>query len=255
MLSILHLAPQFQISTSYWLLAFLAAFLIGISKAGLKGINIINVTIIALVFETKASTGIMLVLLSFADILAVIYYNRHADWKYIKILLPWMLLGILAGSFIGKDLLPATFKQGMAVIIIFSVIMMLWWERKKEKNVPTHWWFGSLMGMAAGITTMLGNLAGAFTNIYFLAMRLPKAAFIGTAAWLFFITNLSKIPLHIFYWKTINVDSLAVNLRLFPIILLGFFVGVKVVSRIKNQDYRKMILVLTAIGAILIFFK
>ena len=255
MLSIFDLAPQFQVSSSHWAIAFLAAFLIGISKAGLKGINIINVTMIALVFETKASTGIMLLLLSFADILAVTYYIRHAQWKYIRILLPWMLTGIILGSFIGKDMVPATFKNGMAIIIIFSVIMMLWWETKKIQRVPTQWWFGGFVGMMAGITTMLGNLAGAFTNIYFLAMRMPKEAFIGTAAWLFFITNLFKIPFHVFYWETINIESIAVNLRLFPMIIVGFFVGVFVVKKIQNQAYRKLILVLTAVGALLIFFK
>jgi len=179
----------------------------GIAKSGIKGIGIIIVTILAFVFDAKASTGIVLPLLIVGDIMAVIYYNRHAQWKFLMQLLPWMMLGVTLGSFIGKDLVPDIFKRIMAVIIIGSVIMMFWWENRKIQTVP-------------------GNLAGAFSNIFFLAMRLPKDQFIGTAAWLFFIINIFKLPFHIFHWESISMESMAV-----------------------------MILVLTAIGAILIFFK
>ena len=71
-----------------WLLIFLAAFIIGLSKAGLKGIDMMNVTIMAIVFGGKASTGIVLPLLCFADIMAVIYYNRHAEWSHFWKLIP-----------------------------------------------------------------------------------------------------------------------------------------------------------------------
>ena len=102
---------------------------------------------------------------------------------------------------------------------------------------------------------MIGNLAGAFSNIFFLAMRLPKDQFIGTAAWLFFIINLFKLPFHIFVWKTVTIETFAVNLRLLPGICLGFLVGIQLVKYIKDQQYRKLILLLTAFGAVMIFFR
>ena len=141
------------------------------------------------------------------------------------------------------------------MIILGTVIMMYWWDKKKSKNVPTHWAFAGFIGTMAGITTMIGNLAGAFSNIYFLAMRLPKNEFIGTAAWLFFIVNIFKLPFHIFIWKTITPETLVINLKLVPGIILGIIVGVRLVKIIKEQFYRQMILVLTAIGAFIILFK
>jgi len=165
------------------------------------------------------------------------------------------MAGVLIGVFIGQDLDEKTFKIGMAIIILGSVIMMYWWDKRKSKTVPTHWAFAGFMGMLAGITTMIGNLAGAFSNIFFLAMRLPKNEFIGTAAWLFFIINIFKLPFHIFVWGTITTDSLVFNIKLIPGILLGLFVGVRLVKIIKEDFYRKMILVLTALGAVIILFK
>jgi hypothetical protein len=244
-----------DITTTAWALALTAAFVIGISKAGIKGIAIINVTLMALAFGAKESTGLIVPLLVVGDAFAVVYYNRHAQWKYIVAFLPWMILGIFIGTAIGKDLPETTFKISMSVIILGTVIMMYWWDRKKSKNVPTHWAFAGFIGTMAGITTMIGNLAGAFSNIYFLAMRLPKNQFIGTAAWLFFIVNIFKLPFHIFIWKTITPETLIINLKLVPGIILGIIVGVRLVKIIKEQFYRKMILILTAIGAFLILFR
>jgi len=244
-----------EISYSSWILAFLAAFVIGLSKAGIKGIAIVNVTLMALAFEAKESTGLVVPLLIFGDLFAVVYYNRHTRWSYIVRFLPWMILGILIGVFVGNDLDENTFKICMAIIILTSVFMMYWWDRRKSASVPTHWAFAGSVGIIAGITTMIGNLGGAFSNIFFLAMRLPKNEFIGTAAWLFLIINIFKLPFHIFAWNTITTDSFIISLKLIPGIILGILIGIRVVKLIKENFYRKMILVLTAIGAVLIFFR
>ena len=244
-----------EITPTAWILAYGATFVIGLSKAGIKGIAVLNVTLMALSFGAKESTGMVVPLLVLADIFAVIYYNRYTQWKYVFKVLPWMVFGVLIGVFIGKDMPEKFFKIGMSIIIIITVIMMYWWDRKKTKTVPTHWTFASSIGTIAGITTMVGNLAGAFSNIYFLAMRLPKNHFIGTAAWLFLIINVIKLPFHFFVWETISLSSLTLNLILLPGILIGFFVGVRFIKFIKEAFFRKMILVLTAVGAILIMFS
>jgi len=244
-----------EVSTPAWILGFLAAVVIGISKAGIKGVAVINVTFMALAFGAKESTGLVVPLLVLADVFAVIYYNRHTQWRYVFKVLPWMILGIGIGVVVGKDLPETLFKLGMAMIIIVTVIMMYWWDRKKNKTVPTHWAFASTIGTLAGFTTMVGNLAGAFSNIYFLAMRLPKNHFIGTAAWLFLIINIIKLPFHIFVWQTISAETLWLNLKLAPGIFVGFYVGIRIIQRINERFFRKMILVLTAVGAVLILLN
>lgn len=237
------------------MIAFSAALLLGIAKSGIKGLAILIVTGLALVYGAKESTGILMPLLICGDILAVIYYKRHVKWIYLIKLLPWMVAGVLVGVVLGKDLPEDLFKSGMAVIILISVAMMYYWERKKERKVPNHLSFAALMGMMAGFTTMVGNLAGVFSNIYFLAIKLPKNEFIGTAAWLFFIINLFKVPFHIWSWGTINPASFQISLSLIPAVILGFMIGVSIVKKIKNDRYRQLILLLTGLGGLTIFFQ
>ena len=242
-------------SISNWILILAAAFIIGLAKAGLKGIEMLNVTIMAIVFGGKASTGIVLPLLCVADIGAVVYYNRHAQWKHFWKLIPWMAAGILIGVYVGKDLDEIIFRKIMALIIIITVIIMILLEFRKATTVPAHPLFVASTGLVAGFTTMLGNLAGAFANIYFLAMRMPKNDFIGTAAWVFLVINLFKLPFQIFYWKNINPTSLQTDLLLIPALAFGFLSGLKIVAVIKDNNYRKIVIVLTLIGAMVIFWK
>ena len=242
-------------STFNWILIFISAFVIGLSKSGIKGIDMLNVTIMALVFGGKASTGIVLPLLCCADMMAVKYYHRHADWKQFWKLLPWITAGILTGVVVGKDLNEDVFRKLMAAIILVTVIIVLLMEFRKIKFIPQNRIFSGIMGLVAGFTTMIGNLGGAFSNLYFLALRMPKNGFIGTAAWLFLVINLFKLPFQLFWWKNISASTLKVDLVLLPAMLIGFFLGIKIVSKIRDDSYRKVVIVLTLLGSLLIFFK
>ena len=238
-----------------WILILLAAFIIGLAKAGLKGIDMMNVTIMAIIFGSKASTGIVLPLLCVADIMAVSYYKRHVQWPQFWKLIPWMVIGILIGVYVGKDLNEILFRKMMALIIIFTVVMMVFMEARKTRTIPENKLFVITTGLASGFTTMLGNLAGAFSNIYFLAMRMSKNDFIGTAAWVFLVINLFKLPFQVIYWKNITPATLQTDLWLILPLVAGFLVGLKIVARIKDDNYRKVVIVLTFLGAIVIFFK
>ena len=250
-----ELLTSYNLSPIQWVAVAFTVFLLGLAKSGIKGIGIIIVVLLAFVFGEKASTGILLPMLITADIMAVIYYNRHANWSYIKKLLPWMLLGVLVGVWVGNDISETLFKRLMALIILLSVLLMFYTEKRKSQIIPNNQFVATTAGFLAGFTTMIGNLAGPIANIYFLAMRLPKNEFIGTAAWLFFLINLFKLPFHIFVWETVNIKTLVLNSVMVPILVLGFFIGVLIVRQISNLNYRRFILLVTALGGLIMLFR
>jgi uncharacterized membrane protein YfcA len=245
--------PEFTIAE--WTLVLSSGFIIGLSKAGIKGLDMLTVTFMAIVFGSKSSTGVVLPLLSLADIAAVIYYNRHAQWNHFRKLVPWMVAGILLGVFTGKDMQEDLFKKVMAGIIFITIVIVLIMEYRKSQQVPSHPAFAASTGLAAGFTTMIGNLAGAFSNLYFLAMRMEKNNFIGTSAWIFLFMNLFKMPFQIFYWKNINADTLKTDIFLVPALAIGFWAGIIWVGKISDAKYRKMVLLLTLAGAVLMLFR
>lgn len=225
------------------------------SKAGLKGIGMLVVPIMASIFSAKTSTGVLLPMLIMGDILGVIYYHRHAKLNQLLKLAPSTILGIVLGVYVGKYISAFHFNILLAIIVIASVFIMLWQNYySKQSEIPKSKWFARLAGLIGGFTTMVGNAAGPVMTIYFLSMKLPKQQFIGTAAWFFLLVNVFKVPFHVLSWETIKLESFGLNLMMLPLILLGAFIGFKIVKLIPEKPYRIFILVSVGISALRLLF-
>lgn len=240
----------FSLPLPHFLILCLAAMFVGMAKTGLSGFGMIAVPLMALVFGSKSSTGLMLPMLIIADVMAVSYYHRHAEWVHLRRLLPFAIIGAALGTLIGQLILDKTFTIIMAVIIFISVGIMIWQEKAHSARVPKSKWFAPCIGIAGGVTTMIGNLAGPVMALYLLAMRMPKKEFIGTAAWFFFTINLVKVPFHVFVWGTITVDSVLLNMSLIPAIAIGAWLGIKLVALLNETMFRNFVIAMTAIAAV-----
>lgn len=208
----------------------------------------------AAVFGGKASTGIVLPMLCIADLFAVFYYHRHADWKHIGKLLPWTAVGLLAALLLGTSISDHQFKMLIGYTVLISLAVMVWQDFfRKSDEMPTATWFSAIFGFGAGFSTMIGNAAGPLMAIYLLSARLPKNIFIGTGAWFFLIVNYMKVPLQVVFWKNITFHSLTLNLVMIPSIAAGAFLGFKLVKIIPEKAYRIFILVSTALSALFLF--
>lgn len=231
------------------LIFFGVAVLIGMSKTGIHGAGMMAVPFLALIFGGQLSSGILLPILCIADVIGVWYYHRHASWYYLRKLFPWAAVGTVVGTVVGEAIDDETFRMIMATIIFLSIGVMIWIERARRVTIPDYKWFAGLTGILAGFTSMVGNLANSVVAIYFLSMRLPKNAFIGTTAWFFLVINWFKVPFHVFAWQTITVKTVLLDLSMIPFIGLGAFLGITVVKRIPDRAYRWFIILMTILAA------
>ncbi len=244
---------HFDLDTMSWILAITAALLTGMAKTGLSGAGLLIVPILAAVFGGRASTGILLPMLIVGDIFAVFYYNRHANWKYVLKLIPWAFAGIIIAVAVGNKINEEQFNLMIAVIVISGVVLLLLQDFVLNTNkIPDYGWFAAIMGLAGGFTTMIGNAAGPIMMIYLLSMRLPKNIYIGTGAWFFFIVNVSKVPFHVIFWKTINLHTLTFNLLMLIPIFIGAVSGFYIVKLFPEKAYRIFILATALASAFLI---
>ncbi len=244
---------SFSLSALDWILILTCALLIGMSKTGVPGVSMIVVPTMALIFGGKPSTGVLLPILIMADVFAVIYYHRHANWNHLLRALPWAMGGILIALWIGNLVNDIQFKHIIAVTVFVSIALMIWKDYGlKSDFTPDSWWFAALMGIAGGFATMIGNVAGPVFAVYLLAMHLNKQGFIGTTAWFFFIVNLSKFPLQVLVWQNINRGTLLIDMIALPAILAGAWMGVAIVKRIPEKAFKWSVIVVTVLSAFLI---
>ena len=211
---------------------------IGMAKTGLGGLGMVVVPVMANIFGAKSSTGILLLLLIMADFFGVRYYHMHADLRQLIKLIPSTIIGILTGVFIGDILSDVYFQFLLGAVIISGALIMVIKVDIKENKL-----FSIAVGFLGGFITMIGNAAGPIMSIYFLSMGFDKNKFIGTVAWFFLFVNLFKVPMHVFIWKTIDLNILLFDLSLFPLILLGALTGVWIVKKIPEQPYKIFVIV------------
>jgi uncharacterized protein len=243
-----------NVATYQWVLAIASGMVIGMSKAGITGLTLMFVPLMAISFGGRASTGLLLPMLCVGDIFAVAWCRRNAEWKYLFKLLPPAVVGLAAGVAVGGKLSDTAFRYLLGGIILALLAMMVWQDlRKKEVHYPQAAWFAVVAGLAAGFTTMIGNAAGAITSIYLLSMRMPKKSFIGTAAWFFLIINLLKVPLQLFFWKNISGGTLTFDAIMIPAIAIGAGIGILAAGKIPERAYRVFVMVMTGVAGVLLF--
>ncbi|MDR0553543.1 MAG: sulfite exporter TauE/SafE family protein [Treponema sp.] len=237
-----------------WIALIFSCLCFGMSKTGINGISTVAVPLFALIFGGKESTGVVLPLLCFADLLAVFYYRRHAEWKYIIRLIPWALAGFGLALLVDALIPPRGFKSLIGICVFAGLVIMFWNDRRgKNAAVPSAWWFSALFGIIGGFTTMIGNAAGPIMSVFLLSVRLPKKSFVGTAAWFFLIVNYLKLPLQIFIWHNINMESLFFDLTMIPAVLVGAVLGIILVKKISERVFRVLVYVMTIGSAALLF--
>lgn len=246
----------FDLTFSQWLIAAVCGVLIGASKSGLTGVAFLAFPLLASIFGARASTGVALPMLLFADIFAVTYYNRHASVENLIRLAPWVAAGLLLALIVGQHASNKAFGMLFAVTILLGIAVMLWKEQRAEKlEIPKHTFYPVIMGVSAGFATMIGNAAGPLMSLYLLSKRLPKNTFIGTAAWFYLAVNAAKVPLHLFIWQTITHETIFFDLATAPFIVLGVLGGIYTVKHISEQVYRILVTASAIVAALLLIIK
>ena len=121
------------LSVGAWLLLALAAFGIGITKSGFSGVSLVHVLVFAYVFGAKASTGIVLPMLIAGDTIAMLMFGQHADWSYVRRMLPPAIVGVL-GAWLLMDVMSEVYYRptigciilGLAVLQILRMFREQW---------------------------------------------------------------------------------------------------------------------------------
>jgi uncharacterized protein len=239
------------LSPTQWILAAIAAVGVGFSKAGFNGFSLVHVLVFAWLFGARGSTGIVLPMLIFGDITAVRTFHQHAQWRYIRRMLPPACIGVGIGSIVMSRISDAAYKPVIGWIILALAALHLVRSARPAwfGEVPHSRWFAWAIGLIAGMTTMMANAAGPIFSIYALAVGLPKFELVGTSAWLFFILNVFKVPFS-YALGLIQGPTLLLNLVLLPPIIVGLLLGRWLTRIMPQRIFNDLILGFAALAAL-----
>lgn len=235
-----------------WALLALGAFTTGLSKTGIAGLGVLAVALFANALPARASTGALLPLLLCADLFGLFYFRKHASWPHLWKLLPWVVLGVIAGYLTLDRISGPAMARLIGSILLGMVAVHCWRKQQADQlasQVPHTLWFAALTGVLAGFTTMTANAAGPVMVLYLLAIGLPKLAFIGTAAWFFMLVNAFKVPFSV-KLGLISTNSLMMDAALLIPMIPGALLGPILLQRINQRAFEWMVLVLTVLASL-----
>jgi len=228
----------------------LITLLLGFAKTGLPGMGILAVALMAnQVEETRQSVGVMLPLLIAADLCAVAIYRSHAQWGLIRRLMPWVLAGLALGAWTLDRVQGPSFNLLLGGLILVLLGLDVLRQRLGWHALPHHPAFAACLGVATGFATTIGNVAGPVMTLYLLSQGLDKNRFMGSMAWFFLLLNSLKVP--IFVWQgMITAETLRLDLRLLPGVLLGAWLGRRVFRHIPQKTFAWLVMGLAAVSAL-----
>jgi uncharacterized membrane protein YfcA len=236
----------------------IAAYIIGFSKTALPGAALLAVPLFATVFDGRLIAGGTLPVLLFADVFAVSWYRRHTRWDVLRPLAVWIGLGYLFGIafFVGVGSASRPVEVAIGAIVVFIVVLQVWRLWRSNPARPANTGTAAVYGTTGGFTTFVANAAGPVINTYLVGAGLPKAQMVGTSAWLYFIVNLSKIPLYLMIgaWTAggqfFTADSLSYDALVLPGVVAGVFSGKLLFDHIPQRLFLALVLLLSGAGAL-----
>lgn len=248
-----------ELSVIQWVVGGAAALLVGMSKTGIPGLGILVVLLLAIGFTGWNSIGIMLPMLIVGDIFAAAWYKRHVQWNRLVKLLPWVLIGVVAGAvalnfFSMSERHKALLNPVIGVLVLVMLALHLLEGRLGPHMTPRSLAGTITAGTAAGFTTTVSNAAGPIMMMYLAAHKMPKEQFMGTIAWYFFIINLTKVPVYL-HQGLFTRTSLLIDLAVVPVILLGVFAGKWLFPHIPQRLFDIATMVLAGVGAVYLIVK
>lgn len=242
------------LSVLAWTLASLSAFVNGFSKTGVGGLGILAVPLMASVFPARESTGVLLPMLIFGDLFAIFFYRRHADWKVLFGLFPYVIPGVVAGYLFMARVDGQLLGTFIGVIVLCMLALKIFLRGKEDRMLRNSRLFTATMGFAAGFITMTSNAAGPVMAIYLLSRGFDKQTFVGTRAWYFFTINLFKVPFSASL-GLITVDTLLFDAMLIPAIVMGALLGYRLIQVLSQKWFERLVLILASLGALKMVFS
>lgn len=224
----------------FYAAAIPAVFLMGLSKSGFgAGFGALAVPIMALSVTVPQAAAIFMPLLLVMDVMGIAAFRKDLDKQLLRFLLPWGLLGVVAGTLLFK-LVSASMVAGIVGIMTLTFLAqrLLFPPSADAGPLPTS--LGRWLVAAAGFTSFVAHAGGPPYTAYILRLKLTPMVYTATAAYFYFIINLSKwIP---YAWLgLLDLRNFATSVVLMPVAFIGTWLGIRIARHIQPTLFYRLI--------------
>jgi uncharacterized membrane protein YfcA len=186
---------------------------------------------------------LVLPLLMFADLFALRVYWNKWDMRYIKLMLPIGLIGMLMGAWVLVNLPDVALRRVLGFFTLTAVVYKLASDSLKSLQYTPRTWHAYFTGWAAGFGSAVANAGAPPFTAYMLLQKVEPTPFIGTTTLFFAIVNVLKLPSFIGTQLLSPSQLLSIAWTL-PLIPLGVWLGRRGLTMINAKAFEWLMVVL-----------
>ncbi len=224
----------------FWVLAGLAAVMVGLSKGGLPAVGMLSVPLMALVMSPVMAAGLLLPIYVVSDGFGLWAYRHAYDKRVLAIMVPAMTIGVGFGwataSMVSEAWVTLLVGAIGAAFAANQLIRRGPVKAAKTADVVPGMFWGGL----AGFTSFVSHAGGPPYQVYVLPLRQEKAVFAGTATIAFAYVNMIKL-IPYYALGQLSVSNLKAAAILAVPASLAVFAGVRLVKVIPEQLFFKLV--------------
>jgi len=231
-----------------------AILLYGFSKTAMPVAGVVAGPMLAAALGPTVAAGFAVPLLLLGDLMGLLYFRQHANWRLITKIVPGVLVGFAITALLFAFASTSVIARVIGVLLLVSVGLEIVRRRSSvlqdtENDGGVQRLEAGLYGTLTGVTTLAANAGGAAMTLYLVKMRVPMLAFMGTSVWFFFILNLIKVPL-VIPLGLITPESLIAGLWFAPVLVAGGFIGIFTFRRMNQTWFERIALTLSALASL-----
>lgn len=225
---------------AFWVVASVAAVLVGMGKGGVPVVAMLSVPLMSLVMPPVMAAGLLLPIYVVSDMFGLYAYRRAFNRRVLAILVPATTIGVGLG-WATAHLVPAALVTGIVGLIgaVFAANLL-----SRRNTLPTPQPArvapGMFWGAATGFTSFVSHAGAPPYQVYIMPLRLSKEVFAGTSTILFAYVNAIKL---VPYWALgqINLANLKTTAILCIPASLAVFAGVKLVRWLPERLFFQLV--------------
>ncbi len=182
----------------------------------------------------------------------IIIFWKHIYWKVFWYYVPSAMLGAVIAAWFFSEIKIAWLQIIVALFLISTFFQYKF--GKKERSFTVHLWYFIPLGFLVSIIGTFTGGMGPILNPFYLNAGISKEELVGTKAANSFFLGIAQIGSYTFF------GLLTTELWIYGITLgigatFGNLIGKKMLSKMKNSTFRKLVIIIMVISGVLLLVK
>jgi len=215
------------------------------------GFGLVATPLLLFMFEPKSVVILVVILSAIIALMRLIYFRHYINIRRAALIFAGSVFGLPIGVYLLSSLNPSALKLFIAIVIIpFSIVLLSGYTYRLQNDTLGN----CIAGFISGLLTASTSFGGPPVVLFLLSQDLDKNHFVGAITAQVLLVGLLTFGTYSFMGM-VTIDLLKKIAMFLPVLVLGFYVGTKILHRISASLFKKVsasIILLSALSIIVV---